>query len=270
VLAPPARAQLLYRAERDGRVVHLLGSVHLLPRDAHALGPAVEVAYRASDAVVFELSPDAMMQAASALLRKGMLPPDSTLAALLPDTSRVRLEPYLAGPYGAVLRRARPWLAALLVQQLALAEVGYDAASGVEGQLFARAHADARLTHAFETVEDQMGLLSGIPLEDQLAALAHALSDPSSARLDRLVALWRAGDAEALAAEVAAEFAATPAHRERLLDARNRAWLPRLEARAAVTPTLLVVVGAGHLVGETGLVALLRGRGWTVSQVPAR
>ncbi len=100
------------------------------------------------------------------------------------------------------------------------------------------------------------------------AALAH--SDSAAADLDRFVALWRAGDAEALGSALDAEFGPSGAARDRLVDARNRAWLAPLETFAAQVPTLLVVVGAGHLVGPQGLAALLRAQGWTVAQVPAR
>lgn len=270
-LALPARAQLLYRATHaDGRTVYLLGSVHLLPREEATLGPAVEAAYRAADALAFELSPEAMAAAAPLVLQRGLLPADSTLLQGLPDSLRTALSAEVAGPFGGMLMRARPWLAALLVGQATLAGAGYDAGSGVEGQLFARARTDARPFHAFETVEDQIRLFADAPRAAQVHDLATALAQRADApaHLARLVALWRAGDADGLATLLDAEFADAPDQRERLLDARNRAWMPRLTALAAETPTLLVVVGAGHLVGPGGLAALLDAQGWHVTHLP--
>ena len=51
-----------------------------------------------------------------------------------------------------------------------------------------------------------------------------------------------------------------------LVGARNRAWLDRLEAELA-RGGAFVAVGALHLPGADGLVALLRARGWTLTRL---
>jgi uncharacterized protein YbaP (TraB family) len=48
------------------------------------------------------------------------------------------------------------------------------------------------------------------------------------------------------------------------LAARNRAWLPQLEAVLAQQGRAMVLVGAGHLGGEEGLISLLEGKGHVV------
>ena len=47
---------------------------------------------------------------------------------------------------------------------------------------------------------------------------------------------------------------------------RNQAWLPRVEQLLHGDGTSMVVVGALHLVGEGGLVDLLRDQGYQVEQ----
>lgn len=47
---------------------------------------------------------------------------------------------------------------------------------------------------------------------------------------------------------------------------RNRAWLPKIEAQAAQGP-VLVAVGAAHLSGKQGLLALLEADGWVISRL---
>ncbi len=51
-----------------------------------------------------------------------------------------------------------------------------------------------------------------------------------------------------------------------LLENRNRAWLDILIG-AIPTASILIVVGAGHLPGDTGLISLLRNAGYTVEPV---
>jgi uncharacterized protein len=53
---------------------------------------------------------------------------------------------------------------------------------------------------------------------------------------------------------------------QRLLVERNKNWLPKLEALFARKGAAFVVVGAAHLVGPDGLVAMLKAKGYTVEQ----
>ena len=50
---------------------------------------------------------------------------------------------------------------------------------------------------------------------------------------------------------------------ETLLNARNANWIPVIEKAAKTKPTFFAF-GAGHLMGEKGVVALLRKQGYTV------
>jgi len=52
-----------------------------------------------------------------------------------------------------------------------------------------------------------------------------------------------------------------------LLTARNRAWLPKIEQLLQSHEDPFVAVGAGHMLGEEGLPALLAERGYTVRRI---
>jgi uncharacterized protein YbaP (TraB family) len=54
---------------------------------------------------------------------------------------------------------------------------------------------------------------------------------------------------------------------QRLLVERNKNWMPKLEALFARRSRALVVVGAAHLVGPDGLLAMLRSKGYKVEQL---
>ncbi len=54
-----------------------------------------------------------------------------------------------------------------------------------------------------------------------------------------------------------------------LLDARNKLWLPRIEKMMTAKPTFFAV-GAGHLVGDNGVIMLLRKQGYTVEPITKR
>jgi uncharacterized protein YbaP (TraB family) len=51
--------------------------------------------------------------------------------------------------------------------------------------------------------------------------------------------------------------------------ARNKVWLPVIEQWLRTPETEFVLVGAGHLCGDDGLLHALRARGYTVEQIDA-
>jgi uncharacterized protein YbaP (TraB family) len=81
-----------------------------------------------------------------------------------------------------------------------------------------------------------------------------------------MIAAWRDGDADALDRLVNRGFQQHPDLRRRLLTERNRTWAGQLIGGLGEGAPLLVVVGAGHLVGPQSLPELLRQAGFTVLQ----
>lgn len=122
----------------------------------------------------------------------------------------------------------------------------------------------------FETLDYQMQLLYGKSLEEQAADLLEWIQSPAS-RPDSLVSnqrsLFAAYKEEDIAAIEKLLFREqlTPFSRE-LLVVRNNNWLP-IMIEAMKSKSTLFAVGAGHLVGDSGLVALLRKNGYTVTPV---
>lgn len=87
---------------------------------------------------------------------------------------------------------------------------------------------------------------------------------------DALLRMYGAGEVGRLLAAAAAwrateaDLRHSDASRAAVLAARNRAWVGPLEQTLRLPGTHFVAFGAGHLPGDEGVVALLRGRGWEV------
>jgi len=78
---------------------------------------------------------------------------------------------------------------------------------------------------------------------------------------------WRKGDADFVAKEFHDAFRDFPSLAVRLLDERNRNWIPKIEKYLESKKPCFVVVGAAHLGGPNGVLALLKGRGYTIEQL---
>ena len=88
-----------------------------------------------------------------------------------------------------------------------------------------------------------------------------------TASVGKLAAFWKAGDLAGIERLVLADVKEDPVVYERLLVARNRAWLPKIEALFSRPRHAFVVVGAAHLVGPDGLLAMLKAKGYQLVQM---
>jgi uncharacterized protein YbaP (TraB family) len=248
--------------------VYLLGSVHLLKAGESTLPPPVLAAYRRSSTLVMELN----LNDASALSVTGTgveattLPEGDTLSGVLGPGLHAS---YLAhaqrlGLDGEAMERFQPWFAAMLLEQLTLAQAGYEASAGVDMQLTQDAAADHKPIIALETMDEQMGFFSHLPLEEQRQFLRSTLRDLDTAEGDTaaVVHAWERGDLHELERLFREQSADSPRLMRALTTERNRRWLPRITALLADDHDDLVVVGAMHLIGDDGLVALLKRQGY--------
>ena len=251
--------------------VYLAGSMHLLRRDRPQLPPAIEAAYREAESLVMEIDVDDTDEQAMAalMLRSASFADGRSLPQVAGEARWQRLRGMLARSgvpeaFGATLE---PWGAAIMLTTLEYARLGFDPAVGVERQLQQRAAADAKPIAGLETPQFQLGLLDSLPLTSQLQLLDLTLDELAEmpAVVDTLYTAWRAGDLAVLEELLLAGYADTPQLYDALVDRRNRDWIPQLQSLLTRQEDSLVVVGALHLVGERGLLALLARAGIAVT-----
>lgn len=269
-LAAPLLAAPRYWVIRDADTeITLFGTIHALPKDTDWFGPALTARLDAADTLVLEAivpaDPTALMPV---IARIGMPPGLKPLADRVPAAAVPRLTAaaVTAGVPMATLDRMDSWLAAMTLSNAALAGIGVSADAGVEAALAARARARNIAIIGLETAEQQLLYFDGLPAADQTAMLLATLDDVTTARADMtdLLALWQAGDVDAIARDFDDETRATPLLRQRLLVNRNARWADWIDGVMKRPGKLFIAVGAGHLGGPDGLLALLRARGLAV------
>lgn len=255
----------LWKVSDEDTTIYLFGTVHVLPQGVNWYGPRIEQALTASDTLVTEIpsgpETDAKMQ--QLVMTNGMLPADKNLRDMLSAEDRATYEGGLAkiGVPANAFDRFEPWMAGLTLTVLPLVQQGYSPDAGVEKQLEAKA-GTGKARGALETVEFQMGIFDSMPTEAQvefLVAAAEAVEE-TKPMLDKMVAEWLEGDADALAAIMNEEMT-DPVVAEALLYGRNANWAEWIDTRMDHPGTVFVAVGAGHLAGERSVQDLLAERG---------
>lgn len=248
--------------------VHLLGSIHLGRDDLLPLPEAVEATFRRADVVVFELDLGKVFSTTFATVRRGFFWDGTTLeTALTPETWKL-LQQHAkeTGMSLGLYARAKPWLMAMLVSVGELQQEGYSATGGIDQHLFERARTAGKEIRALETADQQLAIFDGFSLEEQDLYLRSTLEDSGQMeeQVDGLIDAWKRGDEAAIDAFLNDAGEEVPPLLERLLYRRNRAWVGQIRAMLREDRRFLVVVGAGHLVGEESVVDLLREGGLAV------
>lgn len=261
---------LLWRVQHQGNTVYLAGSIHALTADAYPLGAAFDEAFADADRLVFEVDMDSLTARAPEMLTLGMYTDGRTLRdALAPETWQM-LEAALPG-YGMppqVVSALEPWLVAMMLTQIEFQKAGMSPEYGVDMYFHKRAAQAGKPVAGLETVDFQMGLFDELSEEQQETFLRMTLAqlDSTPQMISGMRSAWLAGDAAEMA-RITDTMREYPAFHHKLLTARNEAWLPQIERLIKGDEDVLVVVGAGHLVGAEGVVAMLRERGYQVEQM---
>ena len=269
-----AASSFLWKATGPkGGTVYLAGSLHLLTDAFYPLAPAFDDAFGQADLLVEELDM-AEMTAPSAqmlMLQRGMMPAGQSLASVLsPETmAGVKTKAAELGLPIEPLQLFKPWALSLTLEGMEWQKAGFDPDLGLDKHFYDLAKTRGMAVQGLETLEFQIAQFDGMPMPLQDRLLAESLKEMASANsdLDEMARAWKAGDVGATEKLVLSDLKSEPQVYERLLLARNRNWMPKLEALFQRPRPSFVVVGAAHLVGTDGIVAQLRARGYTVTQM---
>lgn len=274
-----AEAPAIWAMSDEDSTVYLLGTVHILHPDLNWRTPYLDTVLEEVEQVWFEadtLSPEANAQMTTLIPQLGLNTTDTPMTQRLSDEANTDLATF-AGRLGAnpdQLRAAldpyQPWIATIQLAVLQMQAAGYDPASGVEVVLNQRLADQGKTFHYLETVEEQLRFFADMPYETQLAnlelSLHEAVENPDM--FDDLVGAWAEGDMDRLNEIMNSDMREqTPELYEVILVQRNRNWAPEIAAALDGDEDVLIAVGAGHMPGEEGVIALLQNQGLEVRRV---
>lgn len=262
---------LLWRVTKDGKATsYLFGTIH--DADSRvALPPApADEAFARARTLLVEFLPDAYTR--SRFTEAALFTDRQTLQEKIgaDDFARVleRLAP--TGLERDVIGRLKPWGALINLRHSAA-----DAPESLDARLLARARARRLAVFQMEGVEEQIFAFDECPMETQVALLKHTLAhqdelvqledETVQAYLARdLSAIWRVRERFiARYPEVAAHQAVMT---KRLLYDRSVVMAYRMQ-RELRRGGAFVAVGALHLYGEKGVLALLAEDGFRATRI---
>ena len=169
----------------------------------------------------------------------------------------------------ADLEACRPWLAAQFLDGAMRGGVD-DALVNAEDVLTERAReTDKRVGFEFADAEAALswfGTLGAAEVEYLVWTAERVVRGPAE-ELVRLSRSWLSGDLGPFEDQVRSVQTDWPRFFDRMWRTRNDAWVHRVDAAKTAAGDTFVLMGIGHLVGDEGVIALLRDRGCPVERV---
>jgi uncharacterized protein len=263
----------LWKVQSQTSTLYLLGSIHFLKQENYPLHPAIEKAFAQSTILVVEADiGDPGKISSDKIVRLATYPGDDSLENhLSAETySLLRNELGKLGMPLELLARQKPWFLALSLEALELMKLGFDPGYGIDAYFLSKAKGSRKVLE-LEGIDEQLTLLSSFSDRDQELFLVYTLRDLKvlGDETAALVRAWSTGNVngmDSIITKTVREDRRLEPIFKRLLDDRNKAMVSTIEGYLKTRETYFVVVGAGHLVGDKGIVRILKERGYSIEQ----
>lgn len=266
----PHSRSLLWQVSGNGlsKPSYLFGTIHIIGGEDFVIGSNVEKKLSKAGTLVLEMD------------MKNINPMSIATVSLLPDNKTVKdyldpddyelLKSYFVDTmqlspmvFNNAYARMKPFF---LQQMLYIRYLGENVES-YELSFTRIAEEYGIEVSGLETLEQQLGFMDNIPMDQQLEGLVRSIRDFKAEveTFDELLEAYKKQDVDEL-------FKLVTGHQDMkditntLLDERNADWIPKLEKHFS-KGNAFVAVGAGHLGGKTGVIQLLRDKGYTVTPI---
>jgi uncharacterized protein YbaP (TraB family) len=275
-----------WRATRDGKTVHLVGTMHLA--DPRLDGPVdrLRAIVQRADLLLLEMTneDEQAMQTRLTSDPAFLLMSDTTLPELLSEEEWEQMSAALSArglpPFMAA--RFQPWYVSMLLAIPPCAGLDDLGAGGMDAQLETIAEGAGVPRAALEDVETIFAAFTNQPRDIQIDMMLSALVDPqvSEDMFETLLAGYfdqATAEGWAVSALLAQRYSPIEPEtaagifeiiEQQLLFDRNEAWIPVISDASRAHDTVVVAFGAAHLPGEKGVLALLEADGFTLERLP--
>jgi uncharacterized protein YbaP (TraB family) len=262
----------MWQVRSKTATVYLLGSIHYLTKDTYPLDSKIEDAFEKSNVLAVEANinnPDQLFF--TKFLESAFYPEGDSLQKHLPEnTYRLVMKEFDEfGLPAGLIEREKPWFLALTLTSLELLKTGFDPNLGIDMHFLS--NAGKRRIVELESLDFQTRLLAGLTDAEQESFLLFTIRELQTMGKESadLVRAWKSGDAREMESLLSTGMAKDPGMSsfwDKLLYERNRNMVLKVEDFLKTNDTCFVVVGAGHLVGERGIVEMLKAGGYSVEQ----
>jgi len=264
----------LWKVRSKTNTVYVLGSYHLSKKEIYPLNQKIENAFDQSDILVVEANVNDIKKVdIQKLMESAFYPANDTLEKHLSTETYewVKKETSGLGIPIELINKQKPWFLSMTLVSLESLKLGFDPNYGIDKYFISKAEGKKKILE-LESLDYQIDLLSNLPDKEQELFLIYTLKDLNimEQELDKLTQAWISGDTkgmETILTRSVSEDKRLSSIFEKLIYERNRKMVSKIEDFLRTKEVYFVMVGAGHLVGNQGIIEILKGKGYLVEQL---
>lgn len=265
---PKEKSSLLWEISGNGlqQSSYLFGTVHMLCKEDFFFPDLLKEKFLNADEVFLEIDMDdpAMIVKMMTLLQ---LPKGQTIKQLFGDTSFKRFDSSfkkITGSSASMFNNFKPFMLMSLLTEKTLNCSSRESYEQTFLNLAAKNKKDMK---GLETIEDQVAVFDAIPDSVEIAGLKEMVNNfqQQISEFEQLVRIYKTQDIDSIFSMTQKGTDQLNAETE-LLTKRNSNWIPVMQTNMQKA-SCFFAVGAAHLGGDIGVIALLRRQGFTVKPV---
>ena len=253
----------LWQVKSNTSTVYLLGSIHVAKPDFYPLNDVIEESYKKSDALVVEV--DINNVDMNSMMNRVMLPGRETLESKLSKKTYEKIKKLFEKNNipETMYYKFKPWFAVMMITMMDVKNSGYNQNLGIDKYFLDKAKKDNKKIIELESAKQQFDVFD-IDLKDyQDEFVKYTLEDSDNTieMIDSLASYWKQGDIKKmnnLINEPLSKDSTFKIINNALIDKRNLKMAKKIIDFLKTGKIYFVVVGAGHLIGEAGIINLLR------------
>ena len=257
---------LLWQISGNGlqKPSYLFGTFHLMCKDDVQFSDQLKTAVANSATVYMELDmddPALMLSGMMMMTMKG----GKKLTDFYSKEEYKKIEIFFKDSLSAPLSFLQTMKPFMLVALLYPKLMPCKTVSGVEEELMKLAKAQKKEIKGLETMELQAAVFDSIPYEEQAKELLKSIDSMELNRknFDTMMRVYKSQRLSAIEALFNKSELGMQNHEDILLTKRNLNWVEQF-GDIAKKENVFIAVGTGHLVGDNGLISLLRKKGYKV------
>ena len=243
---------------------YLFGTFHLLCKDDIHFSDQLKAALKSADKIYMEMDMDDPATMLAGLLLINMKD-GKTLKQLYSEEEYKKVSSFFSDSLHMPLTFIGSMKPFFLEAMLYPKMMPCKTVSGVEEELIKFAKTDKKEIKGFETMEFQAAIFDSIPYKEQAQELLKSIDSlqANKKEFDTMLMVYKSQRISEIESLFSKSESGMEAHQDILLNDRNKNWIKQLKNILKDT-SVFVAVGAGHLVGKLGLIALLKKEGYTV------
>ena len=271
---------LLWKIQGKGvkKASYLFGTVHLIEKKHFVLTEATQKAFKKTKRVAFEMNLKEMnnFSAVVPALLRAFMRDGTTLEKLLSKEDYALVNQHflnigIPDQILPMIKWVKPMFLAMLPDDMLSMEGGMETGEmlSYEFELMEIADELKMKVAGLETLEDQLGVFDSIPYDIQAEMLMETIRGEgmeSDQAMDDMIQLYKEQDIEGLYNLIHGESEESGVFENAILVNRNKNWIPVMAKMMKDKPTFFAV-GAGHLGGDVGVIALLKEAGYKVQPI---